>query len=337
MNTKILDFIANIKPGEIINYKNISIIPLFLKQMAGPHYITLDEAIGKGALKINEVSTGGNVPELIAENTGSDMVILLDGEEVIGAKQNRVLNATILLAAASKTVIPVSCVEAHRWSYTSKEFGRSENVLNYDTRRAKQSSVSASLKNSNVYMSDQGEIWEKIDEMSKELKVESGTRAMSDVYKSYKEDLDNFMDSFSLQENQTGIFVFIDGRIAGFDIVSRPQAYSKIHPKLIRSYCLDALRRNMLVKEGENPVASAERAKYFLEEIKQCNESFFKSIGLGHDYRYEGRFVLGSALLVDDNVIHMTFFKNDEPDISGIKTSNMQSYRNRMKNKSSGH
>jgi hypothetical protein len=40
---------------------------------------------------------------------------LLDGEELIGAKQNRALNLTILAPAKQVIVIPVSCVEAGRW------------------------------------------------------------------------------------------------------------------------------------------------------------------------------------------------------------------------------
>ena len=50
-------------------------------------------------------------------------LLMLDGEELVGAKKNRVLNVTVLIAAQSDTVIPVSCVEQGRWSYWSQEFG----------------------------------------------------------------------------------------------------------------------------------------------------------------------------------------------------------------------
>lgn len=38
-------------------------------------------------------------------------VLILDGEEILGAKQNRMVNATILIAAHTKVKVPVSCVE----------------------------------------------------------------------------------------------------------------------------------------------------------------------------------------------------------------------------------
>ena len=346
MNTKVVDFISNIRSGEIKEYKNISVIPVFLKDVAGPQYISLDEAISSGVLKIKEVSTGGNVPELVAENNGQKLILLLDGEEVIGAKQNRVLNATILLDCMSKTIIPVSCVEAHRWSYVSEEFAASKNLLNYNIRMAKQSSVNESLKNSKSYRSNQGEIWNKIDEMSHEMKVDSQTGAMNDVYGSFDEDLNEYIANLSAISGQNGVIVFIDGKIAGLDIVSQPDTYSKLHSKLIKSYCMDALRKELIRKnkntekstntkkeQNEFPIASIERAKYFLEEVKICNESCFKSAGLGDDYRYEGQFIIGSALLYSDAVIHMSFFKNDDLGAAGDKSGNIQSYRDRMRNR----
>ena len=195
-------------------------------------------------------------------------------------------------------------------------------------------------------MSNQGEIWDKIDEMSSEMKVDSKTKAMNDVYSTFDEDLNKYLNNLSAVSDQSGVFVFIDGKIAGFDIFSQPDTYSKIHSKLIKSYCIDALRKELSRKnknaekspdskkeQNEMPIASIERAKYFLEEAKLCNESCFKSAGLGDDYRYEGQFIIGSALFFNDTVIHMAFFKNDDPIAAKNQSGNMQSYRNRMRNR----
>jgi len=211
---------------------------------------------------------------------------------------------------------------------------------------AKQGSVNKSLKNSNRYMSNQGEIWNKIDEMSHEMKVNSQTGAMNDVYGSFDEDLNEYIANLPAISGQNGVIVFIDGKIAGLDIVSQPDIYIKLHSKLIKSYCMDALRKELIRKnkntekspkpkkeQNELPIASIERAKYFLEEVKLCNESCFKSAGLGDDYRYEGQFIIGSALFYSDSVIHMSFFKNDDTGTAGDKSGNMQSYRDRMRNR----
>jgi hypothetical protein len=64
-------------------------------------------------------------------------VLLLDGEELAGAKQNRVLNTTILLQENSETIIPVSCTEQGRWAYATMEFSESGNIMNRSVRSKK--------------------------------------------------------------------------------------------------------------------------------------------------------------------------------------------------------
>ena len=51
------------------------------------------------------------------------MAFLMAGEQLAGGKQNRVLNASIMVAAHSELPLPVSCVERGRWAYRSAHFG----------------------------------------------------------------------------------------------------------------------------------------------------------------------------------------------------------------------
>lgn len=337
MEAKTVNFISSLKFGEIKEFKNITVIPIFKEISGGPEYITMQEAMSRNFLKIGEIGKGGSVPELAAENIGDVSVLLLDGEELVGAKQNRVLNTTILIGASSKVTIPVSCVEAHRWSSVSEHFSNSDSMLNYDIRKEKSFDVSNSLRSSGKYRSDQGKVWNRIDEMAADLKVKSGTGAMKDVFNSVEEQLEEYIKNFNIVPEQKGLFVFIDGKIAGFDVLSLSSAYGKIHSKLIKSYSMDAIRsdsarREMLNNKNDKTKSldiSVEQAKYFIEEIKDCNETKFKSAGLGYDYRYEGEFCVGSALLVEDYAIHMAFFKNSKTD----KIGNISSYRDRMRNK----
>ncbi|MBU4451086.1 MAG: hypothetical protein KKE35_07325 [Actinobacteria bacterium] len=349
MEAKIMNFISSLKFGGIKEFKNVTVIPIFKEISGGPEYISMQEAMSRNFLKIGEIGKGGSVQELVAENIGVVSVLLLDGEELIGAKQNRVLNTTILIDASSKVTIPVSCVEAHRWSSVSEHFSNSDSMLNYDIRKEKSFDVSNSLRFSGAYRSNQGKVWNQIDEMAADLKVKSGTGAMKDVFNSVEEQLEEYIKNFNIVPEQKGLFVFIDGKIAGFDVLSLSSAYGKIHSKLIKSYSMDAIRsdsaRREMASPGKNKNADAERkgkkdksqtpdiyneqAKYFIEEIKDCNETKFKSAGLGYDYRYEGEFCVGSALLVDEYAIHMAFFKNSKTD----KIGNISSYRDRMRNK----
>jgi hypothetical protein len=77
-------------------------------------------------LTIREKGEAGTVPELLVINEADSPVLLLDGEELIGVKQNRTLNTTILLKEHSRTIIPVSCTEAGRWSIVLDRFSHSD-------------------------------------------------------------------------------------------------------------------------------------------------------------------------------------------------------------------
>jgi hypothetical protein len=85
--------------GEPSTYCNLAVFPLFADEARKPDYLTLDEGLEQGACRVTEISEGGSVPELRFENPSDHRILLLDGEELIGARQNRVLNITILVGA----------------------------------------------------------------------------------------------------------------------------------------------------------------------------------------------------------------------------------------------
>jgi ARG and Rhodanese-Phosphatase-superfamily-associated Protein domain len=109
-------------------------------------------------------------------------VLLLDGEELIGAKQNRVLNTTVLIAAHSHLTIPVSCVEQGRWAYKSARFAVSNASLYASVRALKAEKVTAYLRATGKHTSDQFEIWKGVSFMAAAHEVQSPTGAMSDFY-----------------------------------------------------------------------------------------------------------------------------------------------------------
>ena len=96
--------------GEAVEHRGVVLAPLFPRRSPAAEYVTLDDALPLG-LRIDEVSESGSVPQLAVANPTDANVLLYDGEELVGAKQNRILNVTVLVAAKSTTPIPVSCVE----------------------------------------------------------------------------------------------------------------------------------------------------------------------------------------------------------------------------------
>ena len=302
-----------IKFGELQIHGHVVVIPIIGENGSGPDYLTMKEALESQFLTVTEVTEGGTVPELKVINKGGKPVLLLDGEELSGAKQNRVLNTTILLKEKSETLIPVSCTEHGRWSYRSAHFEESGHIMSAKLRRIKNASVHENLKAMHAFRSDQGAVWDEIAIQAHINKVSPVTGAMKDVLEAKQEDLDAFLEHLPIVVDQSGLVVLVNGKVVGLDMVSRPAAFGMLHPKLIRSYVMDALtEKPVMAKETPRNMADA-----FLKKIPQCKEQPFDSIGYGRDYRYEGKKIVGSALVHENTVIHMAFFQITETEKAG--------------------
>ena len=143
--------------------------------------------------------------------------------------------------------------------------------------------------------------------MSISAGVHSSTGAMKDVFEGKKDDLEEYIKAFQYLPHQKGVFVFVGGEVAGWDVLSRESAFEVIFPKLVKSYAIDAvLEKGKKKGSSKKPM---EEAKRFLQEIKDCKEEKYPSSGQGWDYRFEGKDKVGSALVYRKRIIHMAFFK----------------------------
>jgi hypothetical protein len=323
MDALIKNYLLGLRPAEPQRHGKMSVFPLSSSLDGGPDYTTLGEALEKALVSVTEVSAGGSVPELKVMNTADISVLLLDGEELAGAKQNRVLNTTILIKEKSETVIPVSCTEQGRWAYASKGFRDSDTVMSPKLRMEKARTVSTSLSSTGQYRSDQGTVWQKIDEQAAKAGTVSRTGAMKDTYEQKKAELEEYLKAFGLIPAQRGLLVFIGPDPVGFDFVSKDRAFGLLYPKLIKSYAMEAILEEKV--DGAKP--DLKMAEDFLREAAECEGKKYESVGRGDDFRYESKTMVGSALAVDGEVVHLAFFRVGEAD----RTGEMAGTRRRIK------
>ena len=90
-------FLSSLTIGSPTTANALSVYPLLRSSAEAPFYDTLSDAVRAGTLHITEVSAAGSVPELRVVNDGKRPVLIIDGEELIGAKQNRIVNLTVLV------------------------------------------------------------------------------------------------------------------------------------------------------------------------------------------------------------------------------------------------
>lgn len=300
--------------GDLQRFGALSMVPLFAEASSKLDYSLLDEAIADGSAVIEEVSESGSVPELLFRNTGAKPVFVVDGEELLGAKQNRIVNISIMVPAKTDMKIPVSCVEAGRWSHSSRNFRSASRTHFADGRARKMRDVNYSLRSSGARFSDQGRVWSEIDEKAERLEAQSDTSAAAAMYDSHRGSLDEYLDAFQAKEGQVGAIFMIEGANHGVDLFDSSEAAVAMHPKLVESYALDAIDVGGRSGTKETDEMLFARASSFLGQISEAQKESFSAIGMGKDLRFEGKELTGGALEVDDQCIHLCAFRLEDDD-----------------------
>ena len=247
------------------------------------------------------MSDSGSVPELAVRNPLDERVLLYDGEELIGAKQNRILNVTVLVEAGSSLPIPVSCVEEGRWSRRTAFFDAAPHFSDPELRRSKAEALAARPLELGVA---QRSVWDSVRTKSERLGVHSPTGAQSDAFRSHRARLDELAEAFPLRPGQAGALLALGDTLC-LDWVSRPEAFEQLWPKLRQGYLLDALDRL------DRPAVEEYRIAAFVGSVGNAPRTRQASAGLGEDVRLRGPGVIGSGLELDGELLQLSAFTSD--------------------------
>jgi hypothetical protein len=298
--------LTRLEVGPPKSFANLTLYPLIGGGEQAPDYATLDEAIEQGWVQVREVSASGSVPELTVANKGDRAVFMMDGEELVGAKQNRVLNLTILAPAGKTIVIPVSCVEQGRWATRSVGMASSPNTLYSKARLAQMASISESYSRRGRPTSDQGALWDAIACEAASLGVASPTGAMRDIYAQHHRRVGDYERAFEAVDGQCGAIFAIGDRLVGLELFEHPDVLRKMLRKIVRSYALDAIQAG-----DSDTTPTAKAAGAFLAEVADGRIESFPAVGSGEDARISGRRVTGAALVADGRVVHLCAFRTE--------------------------
>lgn len=308
MDTLLKELTGQIRIGAKQAHENMTLFCLITEQEAVTDFITLDSALEKEYLIVSEISKDGSVPELRVVNVSDRKILLLDGEELVGAKQNRVLNTTILIAPKSETIIPVSCVEHGRWSYRGARFASRSRSMSAQMRKRNSESVAQNLREGHEFRSDQSRVWKDIEDKYRRMSVDhSPTMAMSDLYESLNERSGKYLKAFSPVCAQIGMIILIDQQLAGMELINRFSEFRLSHKKLVNSYVLDAL-------ETATPDYKPDRRSFrsmvekFLESMTEASVEHRRSVGLGNDFRLSSKTMIGAGLEYEKGILQVSAF-----------------------------
>lgn len=307
--------------GEPAVHGALRVFPLTTVAPSGLSYLLLEEALKQDLVQVGEVSEGGSVPDLKVENRAPQPVLIVDGEELVGAKQNRVANLTMMIPPDTTTVIPVSCVEAGRWGYGGPDpdsprrgggppgaMRVSDRVQEPEGRALRLESVQYSMRRRRgARRSDQGAVWAQLDEAAAELDADSPTMAMGAMYERHQRKLDGYVGAVKPAVDQVGAVFAVAGRRWGLDLFDQPPTLAAFLPKLVRSYAVDALRA-----VGDPEAADhGGSVRGFLDRIAAGSFDEHAAVGMGRDVGFVGKGLVAGALVVGGTVAHLTAFAEE--------------------------
>ena len=298
--------ISGIKVGDPAVYGGLAVFPLIGDNPGKRDYLTLTEALGEQGVTVSEVSEGGSVPELKLKNNLDKDVFAADGEALLGAKQNRVLNSSIYVKAGDEVVIPVSCVEQGRWSYRQRDFRASEHSEFVASRAVKMASVASSLKcYDQDRSSNQHEVWEAMSEKQMDFLADAPTDSMDDVYDSARPSLDEYLEHIRPQPNQVGLACAIDGKTAGIEMFEDTSVFNQFFQKLIRAYAAEVVNEDKIA----TMVPDRDALHQLLRKVSRIKCDEYEAVGSGKELRFKTGQLNGSALEVDGRLLHVVMLR----------------------------
>jgi hypothetical protein len=206
------------------------------------------------------VDDAGSVNSVRVVRSGRRLLLLIDGEEIVGAKQNRMLNASFLVGPGTELQIPVSCVERGRWTRRSPAFASSQRTVSPTVRIEKLARTVMSVRDTGRYDSDQGEVWHSVDRVMTRHRMSSPTSACSDVADHRSIEIDIAADRLEPVEHQVGLAAIMRDRLVSIDILGSAGLFRRGWRKLARGMVAESFGPSVSPRAVETVSAALENA-----------------------------------------------------------------------------
>lgn len=286
--------------SEPILQEGLTLYPLCWPTDGDSPYLLLSRAIELNLAVVEEVSEAGSVPNLRLLNKSLRPLLIPEGEILVGAKQNRVVNVTVLVAAKSTFTLPVSCVEQGRWRYRNRSF-RSEHCAPPSLRAKKLRSVQRNRRHHGEAASDQHAVWQEVSRSLEAVDVRSKTASLTDGLAAAAAQ----REMIALPPNTAGIAVGCGGQVIGLDLFDSPETFRLQWERLAQAYFFDALQRARV----RDSTPSSLSVREFLGSATNRARAHSPALGLGEELEISGDGLVGTALLYGGRLCHLAVFR----------------------------
>jgi hypothetical protein len=274
--------------------------PLAVFPVLGPparlDYRAFVQAIELG-VAVKELESGAAVSRLVVDNPTDLPLLVYEGEEVLGAQQNRLFDSSVLVPAGERLGLDVSCVEQGRWDHRRhrEAMQPSPQAADPSLRRRKRRAIEHHGR------ADQGEVWSTVAGRLADHGVASASGAMSDLYDGCRGDLADLSRAVHHVEGQVGAVACVAGMPVAFDLVSRADVFAALLGPLAQGYALDALG-------APEEVARTAPAAEFLHAALAAARRDRPSAGMGRAFGLDEPALVGAGLEHDDELVQLSAF-----------------------------
>jgi hypothetical protein len=265
-------------------HENLAIYFIHSERSSVEAPLTLHEALKDGVVRIYE---SGNVNEVLIENTGDADVFVQAGEIIKGGKQDRVLNASMIVPPrCGRLPAATYSVEEGRWGQRGIEdvtrFSTADALFPHRqaklAMRAPATVQIASAELPALTPADpQRDIWLSITSLQESLTRSLGRPVNTTVSRS---SLQLSLETERLKERQTeyvkgvgrlpqdetivGYAFAVNGRLNSAEVFGSQALFAKLWPKLLRASATEAIAESGRLGDA---VPSTEAVAAFLNDV----------------------------------------------------------------------
>jgi hypothetical protein len=297
-------WMAGLTLGTLQRIATIDLIPLVRAGTPGEADLLAHEALAAGALEVLE-KDGGVVQELLARNKAPRPVVIIEGETLVGARQNRIVAHTVVVAAGQDVIVPVGCMEHGRWHFKSAQFASGASPSEWKVRREIKDSVMRSRSAGGAAALNQSALWDRVDQELATAEVHSSTADYHELVERRMGAAAPLLAGVRPVEGQVGLLALSDGLLVAIDLVGSSATWGHLAERALRS----------LLPAASDPEARASRpearrlsAEEWLRVLGGARIARRPAIGLGDDFELAADGLIGSGVWLDGHPAYLSAF-----------------------------
>lgn len=249
--------------------------------------------------ELTELDDAGVVNAIRVRNFGNRPLLLLDGEEVVGAKQNRIFNASFLVPPGVTVEVPVSCVEQGRWERRSATFAPASRTVSTEIRASKLRRVTSSALRASNYDAGQRAVWQDVDAHLRRTSTRSPTSAYADAVASAASRTAERLPALAPHGDQVGHVALRGGRVQCIELLGSSALYARAWRKLARGLLADP------DSPSSDPARARKVAARALDALRGVSFESRPAPGGGQTLHVDTEALVAGALVHEGHAYHL--------------------------------